>query len=51
MRDASKTACKVLGRVEHGIELGYMQQPTIANGRLYIRGEDTVICYDLINAK
>ena len=49
MVEASRTRCNVLGRVKHGIELGYPQQPTIANGRLYIRGEETVICYDLLN--
>lgn len=48
MVEASRTGCKVLGRVKHGVKLGYPQQPTIANGRLYIRGEETVICYDLI---
>ena len=36
-----------LGRVRPGIELGRQQQPTIANGRLYLRHGDTLAAYDL----
>ncbi len=47
----SPTGCKETGSVKHKLELGYPQQPTLANGRLYIRGEDWVICYDVLHAK
>jgi hypothetical protein len=45
MAEASREQYRELGRVRLGIELGRPQQPTIANGRLYIRGETTVACY------
>jgi outer membrane protein assembly factor BamB len=45
--EASKTGYKELGRVAIRADLGIPQQPTIANGRLYIRGFDTVVCYQL----
>ena len=47
MAEASRDVYKELGRVRLGIELGRPQHPTIANGRMYIRGNDTVICYKL----
>ncbi len=47
MADANKTGYQELGRVHHGLEMGHTQQPTLANGRLYIRGFDTVVCYQL----
>lgn len=47
MAEANKTGYQELGRVHHGLELGHTQQPTLANGRLYIRGFDTVVCYQL----
>lgn len=51
LAEASKTGYKELGRVKPGIKLcalkGTQQQPTIANGKLYLRGEDTVICYQI----
>jgi hypothetical protein len=34
-----------LGRVNPGIHLGVQQQPTLFNGRLYLRGNDTAVCY------
>jgi outer membrane protein assembly factor BamB len=45
MAEASRDGYRELGRVALGIELGRPQQPTIANGRMYIRGPKTVICY------
>lgn len=47
MAEASRTGYHELGRVRLGIELGRPQQPTIANGRLYIRGSKTVVCYQI----
>jgi hypothetical protein len=47
MAEANKTGYQELGRVHHGLEMGHTQQPTLANGRLYIRGFDTVVCYQL----
>jgi outer membrane protein assembly factor BamB len=47
MAEANKTGYKELGRVRHGLDMGHTQHPTIANGRLYIRGVDTVVCYQL----
>ena len=48
MAEASREGYRELGRVAVGIELGRPQQPTIANGRMYIRGNTTVVCYQLI---
>jgi outer membrane protein assembly factor BamB len=45
LAEANKTGYKELGRVNPGIKLGIPQQPTIFNGRLYLRGNDTVVCY------
>jgi outer membrane protein assembly factor BamB len=47
MAEASRDGYRELGRVSLGIELGRPQQPTIANGRMYIRGHKTVICYQI----
>jgi len=47
MAKASRQGYRELGRVALGIELGRPQQPTLANGRLYIRGNTSVICYQL----
>jgi outer membrane protein assembly factor BamB len=47
MAEANKTGYKELGRVNPGIKLGIPQQPTIFNGRLYLRGNDTVVCYQV----
>jgi len=47
MAEASRESFKELGRVSLGIELGRPQQPTIANGRMYIRGNTSVICYQM----
>ncbi len=47
MAEASRDGYRELGRVELGVDLGRPQQPTIANGRLYIRGMETVVCYQV----
>lgn len=46
--EANQTGYKELGRVATKIKLGIPQQPTIANGRLYVRGDTSVVCYDLL---
>jgi outer membrane protein assembly factor BamB len=45
LAEAGRQRYRELGRVRVPIELGRPQQPTIANGRLYIRGEQAVACY------
>jgi outer membrane protein assembly factor BamB len=50
LAEANKTGYKELGRVNPGIRLGVQQQPTIFNGRLYLRGNDTVVCYQVAAA-
>jgi outer membrane protein assembly factor BamB len=50
LAEASKTGYKELGRVNPGIPLGIQQQPTIFNGRLYLRGNSTVVCYQVAAA-
>jgi outer membrane protein assembly factor BamB len=47
MAEASRQGYLESGRVRLGIELGRPQQPTIANGRMYIRGNTSVICYKI----
>jgi outer membrane protein assembly factor BamB len=47
LAEANKTAYRELGRVSPGIKLGIPQQPTIFNGRLYLRGNDAVVCYEV----
>jgi outer membrane protein assembly factor BamB len=47
LAEANKTAYQELGRVNPGIKLGIQQQPTLFNGRLYLRGNDTVVCYEV----
>jgi len=47
MAEASREGYQELARVRPGIELGRPQQPTIANGRMYLRGNTTVVCYQL----
>jgi len=44
--EANKTEYRELGRFDVPVPVGE-QQPTIANGRLYIRGKDTVLVYDI----
>lgn len=47
MAEASRQGYRELGRVRPGIKLGRPQQPTIANGRLYLRGDRWVVCYQI----
>lgn len=47
MAEASRDGYKELGRVPINIDLGRPQQPTIANGRMYIRGNTWVVCYEV----
>ncbi len=47
MGQASRRGYKELARVRPGIKLGRPQQPTIANGRMYLRGNTTVVCYQI----
>jgi outer membrane protein assembly factor BamB len=47
LAEANKTGYKELGRVKPGLKLGIQQQPTIYNGRLYLRGEDGIVCYQV----
>jgi outer membrane protein assembly factor BamB len=51
MAEASRQEYRELGRVRLGIELGRPQQPTLANGRMYIRGDSWVICYALLESR
>ncbi len=47
MAEASRTGFHELGRVKVPVEMGRPQQPTIANGRMYLRGKNTVVCYQV----
>jgi outer membrane protein assembly factor BamB len=47
MAEASREGYRELARMDLGIDLGRPQQPTIANGRMYIRGMQTVVCYEI----
>lgn len=49
MAEASRTAYRELGRMKLDIEIGRPQQPTLANGRMYIRGTQAVSCYELVS--
>lgn len=48
LAEASRDGYQELGRVDTKVELERPQQPTIANGRLYLRGMDTVVCYQIV---
>jgi outer membrane protein assembly factor BamB len=48
MAEASREGYRELGRVSLNVDLGRPQQPTIANGRLYIRGMQSVECYRIV---
>ena len=45
--EADKTRYRERSRFKVPIQLD-MQQPTLANGRLYLRGQTHVICYDVL---
>ena len=47
MAEASREGFLELGRVRLNMELGIPQHPTIANGRMYIRGNKSVACYQI----
>ncbi len=47
LAEASREGYKEISRVDTKMDLGRPQQPTIANGRLYLRGMDTVVCYQI----
>lgn len=47
MAEASRAGYRELARVSLGVDLGRPQQPTIANGRMYIRGMKSVVCYQV----
>jgi outer membrane protein assembly factor BamB len=47
MSEASREGYRELGRAPLKVELGRPQQPTIANGRMYIRGKKSVACYQI----
>jgi hypothetical protein len=47
MAEASREGYRELGRVRLKVEVGRPQQPTIANGRMYIRGMKSVACYQV----
>jgi outer membrane protein assembly factor BamB len=49
LAEATPSGYRERGRVRHGVELGYPQQPTLANGRLYLRGNRDVVCYDALH--
>jgi len=46
--EASRERYHELGRVKPGVKLGRPQQPTLANGRLYLRGDQWVVCYKVV---
>jgi outer membrane protein assembly factor BamB len=43
--EAGRAGYKEKGRFDPGLKLGIPQQPMIVNGRLFLRGEDTLACY------
>ncbi len=47
MAEASRDGYHELGRVEVPVDMGRPQQPTIANGRMYLRGKNAVVCYQV----
>ncbi len=47
MAEASREGYRELGRVALNMDLGRPQHPTIANGRMYIRGNQWVACYQV----
>jgi outer membrane protein assembly factor BamB len=47
MAEADREQYREIARVTLEVELGRPQQPTIANGRMYIRGKEAVACYQV----
>lgn len=48
MAEASRAGYQEIGRVALNMELGRPQQPTLANGRLYIRGKQSAVCFQVV---
>ncbi len=51
MAEAGREGFEELGRVQLDMELGRPQHPTIANGRMYIRGNKSVVCYRIARSQ
>lgn len=47
LADATRTGYHERGRVDLKLELERPQQPTLAGGRLYIRGMESVVCFQV----
>jgi hypothetical protein len=47
MAEASRDGYRELARMKPDIDLGRPQQPMIAGNRLYLRGMETVVCYQI----
>ena len=47
LAEASREGYRELGRVQLNMDLGRPQHPTLANGRMYIRGNNSVACYQV----
>ena len=47
MAEANRKEYRELGRMSLGVDLGRPQQPTLANGRMYIRGKKSIVCYQM----
>ncbi len=47
LADATAAGYHERGQTAHHLSLGYPQQPTLANGRLYLRGDTEVVCYEV----
>jgi outer membrane protein assembly factor BamB len=47
LAEASREEYREISRFTLDVEVGRPQQPTIANGRMYIRGLESVACYQI----
>ncbi len=45
LAEANREAYREISRFKLDLEMGRPQQPTIANGRMYLRGKKSVACY------
>ena len=48
LAEASRTGYRELGRFDPKVKMGLPQQPIIANGHLYLRGDETLACFALV---